>query len=571
MHVPANLPTLIVRSAMGDPYRQIRVMPTEKFRVWLTQRDVPFQRWQTLHHLWTLGVVHPIAVTAEALAKTPNLPSQDRFVEVDLGQGEQVYADRGVAAIDITRMRPPDNLSSSLRDTVYWHPFQLHLFDRLANILKPNVSVDMTLYGADEYAKITHRLQAQVPSFVSQFAMDDRHTSFLRVLALLLAIEPLVHPTIHNRITYQTSRGESSEGYFAWRDSVDAKSFLAASGLSVDQAERWHHDLAAQAQLTDPLDDFRILLRHASREHREKLRGKALQAHDLYDTAEKLRRYLEGYHDRVLLEEDDIRYGPSHSDAKERRYGVRRTSDFNRTAFRRITREYGLDPQARVTWFVEGETEEAFIRELARGWGLDLENSGIYVQNLFGKDRIDANKVLRDVLERLRREEVFAFVALDHDGGGDHIRVLERLAEAGFLPAGYRIWTPDFEAENFSVEELATVANLLASQQGVNLTLTGADISCRMAERGEPAGKAVVALLHANQVQGGKGAEWGVALARWATENVAPGENGGDRDIRPIEVVMNDLRRGQWSNYMMSVQTSVVGEKGQLVNRKTLE
>jgi hypothetical protein len=73
------------------------------------------------------------------------------------------------------------------------------------------------------------------------FANASAHQDFLRILALLLSAEPLVHLGIHG--TIRMSPGESLGGYTAWRRVQDGASFLNLVGLSVPQVTTWHQDL----------------------------------------------------------------------------------------------------------------------------------------------------------------------------------------------------------------------------------------------------------------------------------------------------------------------------------------
>src|SRR5687768_5702704 len=99
--------------------------------------------------------------------------------------------------------------------------------------------------------------------------------------------------------------------------------------------------------------------------------------------AEILRRYLEEYHALELPEELSLLTSPS-GDEYRQLYGSSKLLDFDRKVLRRIVREFKLDPQARTTWFVEGDTEVAFARRWAERSGVTLERLGIDVMNFRG-------------------------------------------------------------------------------------------------------------------------------------------------------------------------------------------
>lgn len=47
---------------------------------------------------------------------------------------------------------------------------------------------------------------------------------------------------------------------------------------------------------------------------------------------------------------------------------------------------------------------------------------------------------VRSLIERLRNEEVFAYVTLDRESQGDHAHQLRVFANDGLLVAGYTLW-----------------------------------------------------------------------------------------------------------------------------------
>jgi hypothetical protein len=558
MKVMPELAKTIAREALVKPYRQIKPLPTGKFREWLGERDIHFHCWETMHFLWAVGVLHPIVVRGEALTKTPNLETAGRFEEVDLGWDEPAYVDLG---IDVTRvpLMPEwhSKLDRALPDSLLWHPFQLPQFVEVTRILRTGMAIDMALKGPETCSKFAGELVGSVPDGLVRFAQDDRHLSFLRVLALLLATEPLVHPIVHGGISISSMSRETFEGYFEWRQAIDAPGLLHQLGLTVEQTKEWHCDLAIQASMVDPVEHFRVLLQHAHRDDRNRLGGRALLAHDLYDQAEVLRRYLERFHNCELYEEDGFGSGNSQS-VKRERYGTHRAADADRQALRRIVRDFGLDPEHRVTWFVEGDTELEYFTCLAEHRGVDLGRAGLILVNLRGKDGIDKDKMLRHLLQQHQRESTFAFISLDQDGGGDHIRVLKRLARDGLLSAGFKIWSPDFEGQNFELVELAEVASAFAQAQGMGITISEADVRRRMQERNQPAGKAIEGLRSHYRAFQGKGADWGKALAEWTAEHPQQ---------RPAEDVFVKLVRARWADYDATIEHLEVDENGLLVER----
>jgi hypothetical protein len=352
----------------------------------------------------------------------------------------------------------------------------------------------------------------------------------------------------------------------SWRESLNSSALLSTTGLTVQEVEQWHHNLAANAHISDPVNDFRILLRHANRRKLEKLEGRALLAVGLYDMAEVLRRYLEQFQGRELLEEDDVIYGPQGPDVKKRFYGSARTADFNRTIFRRIVRDFDLDPQARTTWFIEGDTEEAYIRRMAEHLHIDLDRAGVEVMNLNGLGGLASDR-LAELLERFQREEVFPFVSIDSDARQEHLRCLRNYAKTGLLPIGFHVWNPDFEDSNFSYDELAKVANQMATDAGFAADITSEEIEQEMTRSNQPVGKTIEKLWNKRLFFGNKGTAWGKALADWASSNTCLASYADSEGNRPANSLLFRLLRGQLSSYWETVKREAVDDNGNLVDR----
>jgi hypothetical protein len=541
-------------------------MTTKDFARWLKDRDLSMSR-ETLHHLWALGVLNPVVVLESAL--DAGHIDTNRFVPVDLGTEPASYLDLGVDVDLNCKFERTASLPAALANSLLWHPYQLWLMTWLERILSLNISLDTFVASPEGALRITRNHVERIPSHLVDFAQSDNHRRFIHLLALLISVEPLVHTAIDRTVSLRPRPGEfdlSLGNYYSWIDEQDGSQLLYAAGLSVEQAENWHHDLAVWADIEDPLAHFRILLRHADRRKRARMKGKALLAHNLYDAAEILRRYLERYHDRDLLEEDDAIHGSSSALVKSRLYGSSRTADFDRTVFRRIAREFDVDPQARTTWFLEGATEKGFVQRLAERKHIDLVLSGVEVMDLKGLGGLSSDR-FRSLLERFQREEVFAYVSIDQDQGGEHLRLLRKYAADKLLPAGYTIWVPDFESANYTLDELAAIASARATDNGVPMTMTGSDILQGIEQSGKPAGKVIESLWRAERYYDGKGEEWGCILADWASDHACPSELVGVDGERPNVGLLSLLLTGQRSHYQATAEEFIVDIQGKLIPR----
>jgi len=225
VRISPDIAKQIAREAISEPYRQIDALPTEKFRQWLRKRDIHFVNWQTLHVLWATGILRPVAVQNDALTTTPILDVNGRFEEVELGWHEPAYVDLGSDIQTVpARSAWQGKFDSALRDSLWWHPFQLPQLLKVSTILQSNTAIDMSLQGSAAYAKFAGESVASVPDRLMRFAQEEQNESFQRLLALLLAVEPLIHPSVYGSITVTSD--EMFEQYFEWRESIDAASLM---------------------------------------------------------------------------------------------------------------------------------------------------------------------------------------------------------------------------------------------------------------------------------------------------------------------------------------------------------
>ena len=463
MEINQNLAEYIAKEAVAEPYRQSSVMDTGRFARFIKDHGIDLS-WQALHQLAEVGVLHPILVFESVTGNDPS-----RYVEVDVGFDTATYIDLG-RSVEAEELKPVplfDELASGAAREMIWHPFQLWEAAQIARRLEIRIALEGSLADPKDYQKTVRRLLSAVRPALSNFSNHPQHLEFLRVLGVLLAVEPLVITAVDTRLKLNLlDLDEGIEGYFAWREQVEPADVLTKTGTTVEVLEGWHRSLALEASFNDPVESWRTLIRFAPRDKRAGFRGDAALAEELYYSSEVLRRFLENHLgvDR-LLEEDDVRYGAQGPIVKERHYGKSRTIDFDRSVFRQVVRQYHLDPQPRFRWLLEGATEEAFVYRFAEHQHLDLTRMGVEIINIHGLGGLEGERV-STYLRISSEEEVFAYVTIDFDKLIKNPRILQKYAGDKLLPAGFKIYEPDFEEANFTLEELAIIANTLAQQQG---------------------------------------------------------------------------------------------------------
>ena len=539
MEIPDYLVASVVHNALGAPYRQTRPMQEPEFVRWLNDRDVNINS-ESLLLLAREGVFPPIAWEAP-----PDSASTDRFIPVEIDGLGLVYGDRGETP-DLKQLlgRAPTRIDHGRS---WWHPFQLWRASHVTRSLQISIASFQGLYGPDRYRQLVDQLfQHSDPlERLVRLTKDERWSESFAVIGMLLAADPLVIEALTGRITTDALSGETFEGMFAWRQELNHNCILSKNHCSVEMLRRWHKEFAIDAELGDPLSGWRELIAYVPRRKRLTLKGAALRAEDGYYQAEVLRRYLEIYHGVTdLPDEDLVRLGPHIPSYKERFFGRQTTTDGNRSVFRNVVRQYDLDPQPRVRWFVEGDTEIGFIERWAKLRHVSLERAGIELLNLKGVSRLE-DPLVRAFLFLCQQEEIFVAMTVDGDNrSADRRRVLEHMSRSGLLPAGYAISEPDFEDHNFSCEVMLSAAGALNPNiepvQSSQLETSPSDKVTGL----ETVRKAYRKL---RTVELPKGKNWGIALAD--ALNGTP-----TADEAPIHNQFTRLLRGSRGNYMFSTK-----------------
>lgn len=556
-----KLAEFIARNAVSEPFRQTDVMDTRTFCQWLGKRALGIDE-HLLARLWSIGVVRPIVVKSGAL-----VAGTSRFSPIELGYDEPTFVDLGrvVTTADIAN---PPNIDVPSRALI-WHPFQIWEIDRTLRVLNVNIAPGAIAHGVEGYRQLVDFCFEGMYERLAEWSNSRDRESWEKVLAVAVYAEPLVHLRLNNQVRYRGWPQENIRTYFEWiaLERARAKDRLSELEFTLEELKSWHAHISSWAEMDDPVAKLRPLLRHATRDARDGLEGAALKSDTLYDLAEVIRRYSEDFWQVNLPEEDGARHGPSGALWKQELFGSSRTGDFDRQVFRRVVRHFGLDPQARTTWFVEGETEQAFILAFAGLRQVNLEANGVELANLRGVGGLKDARLL-DLLERYLREEVFAHVSVDRELHETHLRELKNLAQQDLLMGGFTIWERDFEQANFTRSELILAAEDLASAEGVSVSIDPEKVD-RAIRRGKAVKRAIFDELKRQTYPGPKIGAWGAALATMAYRSPeCPDGLEGVDGRRPIVALFGRMLRGQTSNFRMTLRRVRVGDTGEYVPRE---
>ena len=314
--------------------------------------------------------------------------------------------------------------------------------------------------------------------FLVDFPKSDACLEFnSKILPLLLWLESHFLPIIRGpRPGVITLTSSDLHEWDRWTRCSQLEDLLDMHSISVEQLSDWRVRILSDAHNNDPSPDLYLLLRSIRFEQRNQLKGRTRLVYDLYEIAEIIRLFLEQVSEQPLRKEWDP-LGHPNTPWVDEIYGSQ--PRFGAPAFLRgVIRHYGLDPAYRVRWLVEGQTEEGFIVRYAERLGADIREfvsiRGFGGDGAFKKEQqaIDAD------LEAARKEECFVTLTFDDEPGTR--RRLEGLLNRGLVNLPYMLSGPDFERENFTVDQLVTVAVLWASDLGQPIKLCQAGLTQRV-------------------------------------------------------------------------------------------
>lgn len=560
MEVPEPLVRLIADEAVKQPFRQSTLMDSERFARWLQDRGLRLA-WTTLHHLAMTGLLRPVLVIAH---DEPRLQDGRRFRPYAIEGGQSAFLDLGTVVAEADIGPPLDNSAAphNLRGALLWHPFQLWEVEQVARRLELPIALQVSLQDSASLARLVATLHDQIRRSLTRYAQSEERGEFAKILAVLVAVEPAVITQVDTKIRLNSfPQSETLEEYYRWVEQVDWPRVLEHTHLTVDRLLRWHSKLATAGQVSDPNERWRTVIRYAPRDKRLRFKNDALKAEEFYYAAEVIRRYVERYFGRTdVPEEDDVGYGQQGPTVKQRVYGSPRTTDFNRSVFRQVVRQFDLDPQPRLRWLVEGDTECWSILRLAARSGIDLRQWGVEVVSLQGLGGIESDRT-RTLLTISQEEEVFVSIMIDYDGIQKNPGILRHYSQQGLVPAGFRVFNPNFEEASFSLQELVDIGNKLSTLNELDKCLGYGDVAKRMKTRRESARRAIFGLL-GNRISA---KDWGEALANHAFERDAALQSSKDGDDRDVVTLFQMNLRARSSNYKFTVEESYVDESGRVL------
>ena len=425
------------------------------------------------------------------------------------------------------------------RARLYFHPFRYYVLWHIQRVLDVPIARLQPLFSSSAYQRLLDdRLRALAEfSATSQFA--DNVNSWNTVAEFAIAAEPCFFQVLYGRLSHPPSITYEDQLRLIDQHWGDIQPWFLRAG--VDTLEQYRRDLCIAAESLDPNKDVHTLLRLAASDRRiRNIRGRLGGSLLLLAMAETLRRSCEKAFNLTLPEEDELGFGFIPKGVKQEVYGSERLIDASSAVKAEWLRAFGLGSGVRVRWYVEGDTEFSALDSII-GRYLAIE-----LVNLRGQVAARGTKgvAFRDSLRSDMKSLIFSFISMDGDRA-DFIRVVRRAAEDDDFCGMFFISEPDFEFQNFTIDELEDILwTYLSQEHGLPETERQ-----RLHDAIHTANNAAQLFASLAKAFPGlplehKGAEWGRRLMQYASEHPdLPSQEGHPgRRRQALEALEHALR-----------------------------
>lgn len=420
--------------------------------------------------------------------------------------------DRGIAVSGVVTGDPGRfvELSWITNDSVngFFHPFRIYPYLKGIKLCELKVAPTSSI-NRDSFRYFLSRVSEFLPS-LELIETEVKLADEVSNLAILL--EPIYWTKITNktklRFPYYSSLEEFEEKLSPYKNTILAY-------VKTLDAEIWksnHEKLRIEAANFDNNPELYMLLRLAPWAKREKITGNIGGALWLRHIAEVIRLAFEEIHGFDWVEEHEA-FGFYHEGAKSRLYGSERPIENGLITRSRLAFEFGLHTGSIVRWYVEGETEHhAALYAL-----YDAALLGIEIINLKGIFNEKQKNMLR-LVESFEQDKIlrrFVFISCDKDVYNNLKFLKEQIRKENIV--GYiNVNEPDFEFENFSLDELIEISISLDEKFGFNSEglKSGNKENINSGKAFENYYK-----KYSTSKKSLKGKEWGEALADYALDN----------------------------------------------------
>ncbi|SEH10460.1 hypothetical protein [Thermoleophilum album] len=385
---------------------QVPLVSLSDFRKAAAERDVmkisPFDAspWETLDRE---GLLPPVAYALHGFwhdDQPANLENGDSIVREE----------RGFVAWDELRAEARERNGADLY-VLYGH-WQLLSLVTIVDHLSPSTPLLALGRGLDEFheARVAYASAPIDRERLSDVARANRAEELL-----LIRVQNLFMPSVRGgRYRGGPVVGlteEAADWAIEQRRTFDYAAAAEDCEVTAEDLERLFDAFATRAHWIDPLERWFHLADQVKRRERERLKGAALRALDLYDAARVVRSWHAQLAGEPLPDVDEL-FGIHPKEAKRRMYGTDELRG-NCEVLPALLEHFGLYPW-RVQLIAEGKSDLAMLEEvLAARYDLSFGYLGIHAFALGGAD-IPANAEL--ILGAVRVYSNYYLLLFDNEG-----------------------------------------------------------------------------------------------------------------------------------------------------------
>ena len=490
-----------------------------------------------IEYLWSLRLLQADLVISKIRLRNRGLI----FLRKD-DDGRYLYSDE---RLPIRRRRGWANALeniSELQDGVelLFHPFRYYVLYQLERLIELRIA-PMQMLRSKSYASLLDYEVERFTRLTSKSDFIERVARWNSLTALTIATEPFAYQAIFHKLKWSLEIELEEQEARIERHWEELTKIYESIGL--ERLEAVRKELCIARDMLDHNKTLHTLLRLSNAPTRERLKGAIGGAMLLLVMAETLRRGEEKTFGVQLPEEDELGFGWWPIDAKKNLYGSNRILDGDRAVAGQFMRHLSLDYGIRLRWYVEGDTEYYFIKEILD----DLGVAHVQLINLRGQFVEKGGKGLQ-FRESLRGDiaaRVFSMISVDGDNQ-TYLKAVRGAAQEDEMCGMFFVSQPDFELHNFSVSELEEVLwSLLAPEAQTS----DARKTLHNAVLGATSAKQLLSLAQtalSDLINIGKGQSWGRALFEYATDH--PDMKSGER--RPVLESITIAVRANSYNYL---------------------
>lgn len=536
--------------------RQLKLIDSQKLSQLSKDNKSSDFSQKLIINLWQLGFLNADIVYSDKKIDVNGLFFSEKKGDMFL------YADERELPVKTTGY---SNAISNLEDihpgiTPLFHPFRCYVLYHMYNTLKLNFSSEQTLLNTKGFDQLIslHIERFNNWSSKKEASLLLKYWNYITSIAVIS--EPSVHRTIFNEVIWDIS--DSYESILERLKKIREKVTNLFKTIGELHIEYYRDKICTDAEVIDSNKYLHLIIRLMKSNERKKLKGHISLAILFLTMAECLRRNLELAFQKEYPEEDEHGFGEVFRDAKLLLQGSTRVLDGNRVVANQFLRRFGLDYGIRINVYVEGNTEfEGLNSEFST-------NSSVLVINLRGqfKEKQGKGVSFRESLRNDIKSKIFSIILFDSDVSENH-RAVQQAVKLDEIYGMFFISKPDFEFQNFKIDELTKIAFQLAVKRGLKGPLLE---EVKKETKKAKSAKEFFKILHKQSpifLSVSKGSEWGKALAEYARWNLL-GKSFGDKDDRLINQIIRIIYNGFHASYEVTKQQQKIDPiSGKLIER----